>query len=284
MTVLVTGAAGQLGRAVIDEAQRRRNRVVGLGHRELTVEDRDAVHGCLARHRPQLVVHCAAWTDVDGCEGDCARAARVNALGTANVVEACVEVGAALVYLSTDFVFDGRQRRPYREDDHPRPLSVYGRTKLEGERAVLAAERPRFYVVRASWVFGPGGENFPRAILERARRGQPLRVVGDQEGRPTMTRDLAAAMLDLAAAAPPSGIYHAANEGSCSWHAFAAEILARTGFAHVAVERISSAELGRPAPRPTYSVLDCERLTQVRGRSLPSYADALARYLAEECA
>lgn len=280
--VLVTGANGQLGRAVLDECARRGLKAVGAGHRELAVEDRAAVRSFAAAHRPRHVVHCAAWTDVDGCEGDPGRADRVNGDGTAHVAGACAGLGSSLLYVSTDFVFDGRAQAPYPVDAPTAPLSAYGRSKLRGEQAVLAHDRADFRVVRTSWVFGPGGRNFPRAILDRARSGQPLRVVVDQVGRPTMTRDLAAALLDLCREDAPGGIYHAANEGQCSWHRFAQDILAAAGLGHVGVATTTAAELARPAVRPAYSVLDTSRLTAVRGRALPHYLDALQRYLQEQ--
>jgi dTDP-4-dehydrorhamnose reductase len=278
----VTGANGQLGRSVLAAIARRGHTAHGAGHAEVAVEDARAVRAWIAGRAPDVVLHCAAWTDVDGCEREPQRAERINAEGTGHVAAACREIGATLVYVSTDFVFDGRGTRPYRHDDPPAPLSAYGRSKLGGERAVLAGGGERAYVVRTSWVFGPGGRNFPRAILERARSGQPLRVVDDQVGSPTMTHDLADALLDLAESQAQPGIYHAANAGSCSWHAFAVDILREAGLDGMEVARMSSAELGRPAPRPAYSVLDCSRLAAVRGRPMPSYLDALRRYLAEE--
>jgi dTDP-4-dehydrorhamnose reductase len=282
MKYLVTGAGGQLGRAVVDAAARRGTTAVAAGHADLAVEDEAAVYAWLRRERPDAVIHCGAWTDVDGCERDPARARRANTEGTAHVAHACAEQGARLVYVSTDFVFDGKKRTPYQPHDPPAPLSEYGRSKLGGERAVLEGERAGFYVVRTGWVFGPGGKNFPRAILQRARSGQPLSVVDDQVGGPTMTRDLAEALLDLPGLDAPAGIYHAANQGQCSWHRFAQQILAAAGLGAIEVAAMRSADLDRPAQRPSYSVLDCARLTAVRGRPLPHYEDALRRYLAEE--
>jgi dTDP-4-dehydrorhamnose reductase len=282
MRILVTGANGQLGRAVVAEAGRRGADAIACGHAELPVEDADRVRQVVALARPDLVVHCAAWTDVDGCERDPERADRINGHGTAYVAEACRAVDAALCHVSTDYVFDGAGERPYRPADPTGPRSAYGRSKLLGERAVLrdAADR-RFYVVRTSWVFGPGGRNFPAAILARARSGQPLRVVDDQRGSPTMTLDLAAALLDLAASGATAGIYHACNEGVVSWHGFAVEILRQAGI-DVEVGTMQSAALDRPAARPAWSALDCQELTAIRGRPLPPWQDALARYLAEE--
>ncbi len=279
---LVTGAGGQLGRAVLDAASGRGENAVGARHADLAVEDADAVASWVAEHRPRFVLHCGAWTQVDACEEDPERAQLVNGQGTANVARACAEHGVGMVYVSTDFVFDGSRQEPYRESDPTHPTSEYGRSKLAGEQAVLAADRPDFYVVRTSWVFGPGGHNFPRTMLRLGREGGPLRVVDDQLGSPSMTRDIAEALLDLASSGAEPGIYHAANEGVCSWHRFAVEILERAGMGDVEVAAISSAELDRPAPRPAYSVLDCSRLAAVRGTALPHYLDAVDRYLAEE--
>ena len=237
-----------------------------------------------ARH----VLHCGAITDVDGCERAPLTAYRINGLATAWVSEAAAAAGAALAYVSTDFVFDGAGTVPYPVDAVAAPLSVYGASKRLGEEAVLAHGRPDFWVVRTSWVFGPGGRNFPRAMLDRARAGQPLAVVTDQIGRPTMTHDLAEALVDLVQAAPPGGVYHAANEGQCSWHQFAVDVLREAGLGHVAVGTQTAAEYaaavvaaGRPAParRPAWSVLDTSSLARVRGRPMPHYLEALRRHL-----
>ncbi len=278
---LITGANGQLGRAVQAEIRRRGRTACATDVPELCVDDAAAVRRWLEEQQPSWVLHGGAWTDVDGCEREPDKADRINGEGTANVARACAELGIGLVYISTDFVFDGEGQRPYCESDVPSPLSAYGRSKLLGEQAVLAAGRENFYVMRTSWVFGPGGKNFPAAIVTRARSGEPLRVVDDQVGRPTMTHDLAAAMLDLAESGAPPGIYHASNEGECSWHQFAVDLLAAAGI-QVEVGRMSSTELDRPAPRPNYSVLDTSKLQEARGRAFPHYRDALRRYFEEE--
>ncbi|MCB0913399.1 MAG: dTDP-4-dehydrorhamnose reductase [Propionibacteriaceae bacterium] len=261
-------------------AQRGR-RAFGVDVEEMPLEERGRILSTLLTHRPRWIVHCGAITNVDGCEQDPLAAHRVNGLATAWIAEAAGKIDAGLVYVSTDFVFDGKGTRPYRPEDPPGPISAYGVSKLLGERAVLERGCAAFYVTRTAWVFGPGGKNFPRAILDRARSGQPLRVVDDQIGCPSMTRDLAEAMLDLITSGAPGGIYHMANEGSCSWHRFACQILQAAAI-DVPVGTMSSAELGRPAPRPAYSVLDCSKLTAVRGKPLPHYEDALRRYLQEE--
>lgn len=281
MKFLVTGALGQLGRATIEELESRGIAVVGCDIPEVPVDDMARLSSFFAEHSPSHVLHCGAITDVDGCETDAELAHRVNGHGTTNVAKLCQQAAAALVYVSTDFVFDGGGDRPYRHDDEPAPLSVYGASKLAGETAVIALRQPNFYVLRTAWVFGPGGKNFPAAILARARSGQPLSVVDDQVGSPTLTRDLAAAMVDLILSGAESGIYHGTNAGSCSWHQFACDIVAAAGI-EIEVATMSSAELDRPAHRPDYSILDNSRLAEVRGRPLPSYQDALKRYLEEE--
>ncbi|MFY9342807.1 MAG: dTDP-4-dehydrorhamnose reductase [Planctomycetota bacterium] len=291
--ILVTGAMGQLGRAVVALATARGRTTLGVDVAEMPLDQRGAIQRTFAGARPRAVVHCGAITNVDGCEHDPLAAFRINGLATAWVAEAAAAVGAALVYVSTDFVFDGSARAPYPIDEAPRPLSVYGASKRLGEEAVLAHGRPDFHVVRTSWVFGPGGANFPRAILARARSGQPLKVVTDQVGRPTMTHDLADALLDLIDAKAPGGIWHAANEGQCSWHQFAGDILLAAGLGNVTVGTQTAAEYAAglvaagkrpPAPRPAWSVLDTGKLTQFRGKALPHYRDALQRHLALDAA
>lgn len=283
MKFMVTGALGQLGRVTVEELQSRGVEVVGTDIPELSVDDLPALRSFFDGYQPTHVLHCGAITNVDGCETDRDLAMRVNGQGTANVAEVCADHDAALVYVSTDFVFDGDGTRPYRHDDTPAPVSVYGESKLAGETAVLSHERPNFYVTRTAWVFGPGGQNFPKAIMNRANQGLPMTVVDDQVGCPSMTRDLAAAMVDLALSGAAGGVYHMANEGSCSWHQFACDILAAAGI-DVPVATMHSSKLDRPAKRPSYSILDCSRLTEVRGAPLPSYQDALKRYLQEELA
>ncbi len=285
MKLIVTGAGGQLGRSVVKAAEERGFEVLGLMHRDLDVSDVDAVRRVIASEQPDFVVHCAAWTDVDGCEADPERADRQNGHATAYVAEACLANGAGLVYISTDFVFDGTSSEPYQEEAETCPVSAYGRSKRLGEQAVLRDETAGFYVLRTSWVFGPGGKNFPKAILSRAQKGEPLRVVDDQVGSPSYAPDLALAILDLIATAAPAGVYHASNQGSCSWHQFAVDLLEASELdidASASVGTMSSAELDRPAARPAYSVLDTSRLSGLRGTELPPYRDAINRYLSEE--
>ena len=286
MDYLVTGALGQLGRQVLNLARERGATAEGSDLPEVAVDDEATVRRWIVAASPRYVIHCAAYTDVDGCEKDPGTAERVNGGGTAHVAAACREAGAGLVYISTDFVFDGRGSTPYLEDHPTAPLSVYGRTKLLGEDAVLGADDPRFIVVRTSWVFGPGGRNFPAAILARADQGETLSVVDDQVGSPTMTDDLAAMSFDLAlrvtAGQAATGLYHAANTGRTSWFGLARRVLDEAGLAHVPVARIKSADLGLPAPRPAFSVLDSSKLGSAILRELPSWESGLSRYLAAE--
>ncbi|MBM3973101.1 MAG: dTDP-4-dehydrorhamnose reductase [Planctomycetes bacterium] len=286
--LLVTGAAGQLGRVVVAQGAARGLCVVGVDVAEMPLDQQAAIARTVAAQAPRAVVHCGAITNVDGCELDPLAAHRINGLATAWVAEAAAAAGAALVYVSTDFVFDGTATAPYPVDAAASPLSVYGASKRRGEEAVLAHGRPDFHVVRTSWVFGPGGRNFPRTMLDRARSGQPLKVVTDQVGRPTMTHDLAEALLDLLALRAPGGVWHAANEGQCSWHQLAVDVLREAGLGHVVVGTQTAAEYAAglvaqgkrpPALRPSWSVLDTQKLTRLRGKPLPHYLDALRRYL-----
>jgi dTDP-4-dehydrorhamnose reductase len=279
LDILVTGAGGQLGRALLAAGRTRGHRISGVGTAGMPLHDRGAIIAAVRQHRPAVVIHAGAMTNVDGCEQDPLAAYRINALGTAWLADAAAAASSAFVYLSTDFVFDGAAKTPYGPDHPVRPLSAYGASKRLGEEAVLSHGRADFWIVRTSWVFGPGGKNFPKAILDRAKSGQPLKVVTDQVGRPTYTVDLAEALLDLAERRPPGGIYHAANEGQCSWHRFALDVLAASGLGHIPIGEQSAAELARPAPRPRWSVLDTAKLTAVRQRPLPDYRDAIARWL-----
>ena len=278
--LLVTGAAGQLGRTLMAQASALGLRVVGVDVAEMPLDNRSAIEKVILDVRPSFVMHCGAITNVDGCEAEPLVAYRINGLATAWIAEAAARVDAGLAYVSTDFVFDGTlQGTPYPVDAAIKPLSVYGASKRLGEEAVLAHERDDFYVVRTSWVFGPGGKNFPRAILNRARSGQPLKVVTDQVGRPTMTHDLAAALLDIHKIKPVGGIYHAANEGQCSWHQFAVDILAAAGMQDIQVGKQTGADLKQPAARPSWSVLNTDKLAAVRNQRMPHYLDAISRHL-----
>jgi dTDP-4-dehydrorhamnose reductase len=276
MRVLVTGAGGMMGRALM-LLMKGRHQATGLARADLDVADAAAVERRVAEERPQLVIHAGAMTRVDDCEKEWEEAFRVNALGSRHVAVAAERAGASLVYLSSDFVFDGAKEEPYLEWEEPRPLSVYGASKLAGEREVRA-HATRHYVVRTSWVFGPGGRNFVDAILAAARAGKPLRVVTDQVGVPTYTRDLAAALLELAESGF-YGTYHVTNAGSCSWHEYACTILRLAGMKDVPVGETTAAAWGAPAPRPAYSVLRNFAWIQSGFGPLRPWTEALEDYL-----
>lgn len=275
MRIAVTGAGGMLGQDLC-RILGARHEVYPFGRADLDVTDPDAVAEALARLAPQVVVHAAGWTDVDGCERDPDRAFRVNTLGSRYVAAAAASVGVALCYLSTDYVFDGAKKAPYTEWDPPSPLSVYGASKLAGEREVRAL-CPHHWIVRTSWLYGPG-RNFVAAILAQAARGGPLRVVDDQVGSPTYTEDLAGGLAALLETAR-FGVYHLTNAGLCSWFQFATAILEAAGL-RVPIEPIPSSALDRPAPRPPYSVLR-NACWELEGRPpLRPWPEALRAYLA----
>jgi len=269
--VLVTGASGQLGTDVVGAfAAASSYQVVAADHSQLDVGDRDAVRAAVGAASPDAIVHAGAWTAVDACESDPDRAWRVNALGTRNVAEGAESVGAYLLYVSTDYVFDGRSARPYVEWDDPAPLGVYGRSKLGGEREALAGV-PGACVVRTSWVCGPHGSNMVKTILALAATRDHLAFVDDQRGCPTFTGDLAAMIVRLVLERRP-GIYHVTNQGATTWYQFARDVVAAAGRDPAMVAPVATSELDppRPAPRPANSVLDNAAL---RAAGLPLLPD-----------
>jgi dTDP-4-dehydrorhamnose reductase len=278
MRLAITGAAGMLGQDLLAAANAAGHDVLGFSRADLDITEADAVADALSRARPHAVVNSAAWTDVDGAEGDEAGAAAVNAAGAGNVARAAAAAGAWTIHISSDYVFDGTKRSPYVESDPVGPQSAYGRTKLAGERAVAAAAPGRHTIVRSSWLFGAGGACFPATILRLASERDELKVVDDQVGCPTFTGQLAAALVELAARADrPAGIVHVAGGGSCSWYEFAREIVAGARVP-CEVSPCSTAEFPRPATRPAYSVLRSER--DEAALVLPAWREGLARYLA----
>ncbi len=276
MRFVVTGAGGQVGAEVVGLLERQtRHEVVGLDHHGLDIGDRDAVEQILGRVLPEAVVHCGAWTDVDGCEADPERAWRDNALAVRHVAVAASRIGAHVVHVSTDYVFGGAKAEPYHEWDAVAPQSVYGSSKAGGELE-LQRHATSWTLVRTAWVFGRRGRNFVDSIVARARAAEPLRVVDDQRGSPTYAPDLAEALVRLAIGRH-QGVFHVTNQGSCTWHRFAEEIVAAAGIDPAGpIERISSSELGRPASRPANSVLDNVALRLLGLPLLRDYHDALA--------
>jgi dTDP-4-dehydrorhamnose reductase len=281
---LVTGCRGQLGSALRDLLRIQGVPCVGVAHADLDIADAAAVGALLSERRPAGVLNAAGFTHVDRCEREPGAAARGNAEGPAILAQACRVAGIRLVHVSTDYVFSGQGQRPYREDDPPAPRSTYGRTKLEGERAVLAAS-PSFLVVRTSWVFGQG-RNFVAAILDQAARRRsgelsgPLRVVDDQIGRPTYAVDLAEGLWRLVEV-DASGLYHLANEGAASWWDLARFCLDLAGCRDLEIQRISTGDLKVDAPRPAWSVLDTSKAGS-QGVVLRHHRDAVRAYLGSD--
>jgi len=275
MKVLVTGAAGMLGRDVMLAAGNAGHDVVGFGRNELDVGDADAVSAKFEGERPGVVINCAAWTDVDGAEGSEEAATAVNGGGAGNVAAAAAVVEAPVLYVSSDYVFDGSKGTPYVETDQTAPLSAYGRSKLAGEEATRTANK-RHFIVRSAWLFVAGGPNFVETMLRLAADHGEVLVVRDQVGSPTYTWHLAYGIVRLIEGVE-YGIHHMAAAGACSWYEFAREI-----FDQAKVEcKVMSATtemLGRPAPRPPYSALKSQREHAIE---LPSWQDGLAAYLAQ---
>jgi dTDP-4-dehydrorhamnose reductase len=280
MRIIVTGAAGMLGSVLIPVLERE-HQVSGLTRKDCDLCDEHAVREIFTRQRPDAVIHLAAFTNVDACELEPEKAKAGNELTTFNVAQAARHVGAAMLYISTDYVFDGRLNRPYAEDDLPCPLSVYGRTKVQGEKHVQEI-LDRHFIVRTSWLFGPNGKNFVSTILRLAGERPEIRVVNDQQGAPTYTRHLAQALTQLLTT-EEYGIFHLTGTGNCSWFEFAKKIVAARGLSQVQVIPISSAEFGRPAPRPAYSVLANRRATSLGIAPLPPWEKGLEDYLGELC-
>jgi len=278
MKVLVTGATGQLGCDVCRELTRRGVENLGTGSRELDITDGAAVDAFLETSAPDAVIHCAAWTAVDAAEDAPEACFAVNRDGTAHIARACARIGAKMLYLSTDYVFPGTGESFYRPDDPTGPLSVYGKSKLAGEEAVRAALE-RAFIVRISWVFGRNGKNFIRTMLRLAEDRSRVGVVCDQIGSPTYTVDLARLLCDMIGG-EKYGVYHATNEGICSWADLAEETFRQAG-KNVQVDRLTTAEYGAKAPRPLNSRLDKSCLTDAGFARLPDWRDALSRYLKE---
>lgn len=275
MRLLVTGAAGMLGTDVVRSARAAGHDVIALTRAALDVSDPAAVADALTEHRPEAVVNCAAWTDVDGAEEDEAGASAINGAGAGNVARAAASSDARLVHVSTDYVFDGSKESPYVESDPTGPLSAYGRSKLEGERQV-AAGGGRHAIVRSSWLFGAAGRNFVATMLGFGAEREEVRVVTDQVGCPTWTGHLAPALVSLADG-DAQGLMHVAATGAASWHDLAVEAFRLAGI-DCRVEPTTTDEFRRPAPRPAYSVLGSERADAPR---LAAWQEGLAGYMAE---
>lgn len=278
MKILITGANGQLGHDVVLELKRRGHTPVITDREEMDITDRESVNEFMENVMPEAVIHCAAYTAVDKAEEDVAACRLINADGTRNIAEACARLNSKLMYISTDYIFDGEGERPWEPDDKVTvPLNVYGQTKYEGEIAVRENVE-RFFIVRIAWVFGINGSNFIKTMLRLGRQNGAVKVVNDQIGSPTYTEDLAVLLCDMIET-DKYGCYHATNEGFCSWYDFACEIFKAAGMDNVTVTPVSSEEFPVKAKRPHNSRMSKDKLDANGFKRLPAWQDAVKRYV-----
>lgn len=276
MNVLVTGVKGQLGFDVVNELKKRGHTAVGVDIEEMDITEEESVNRVIKEASPDAVIHCAAYTAVDAAEENVELCRRVNALGTEYIARVCKELDIKMMYLSTDYVFNGQGTRPWEPDDEREPLNVYGQTKYEGE---LAIEKylTKYFTIRIAWVFGVNGKNFIKTMLNLGKTHDTVSVVNDQIGSPTYTYDLARLMVDMVET-ERYGRYHATNEGLCSWYEFACEIFKQVGM-DVTVLPVSSDQFPSKAVRPKNSRMKKDKLAENGFTLLPSWQDALSRYL-----
>ena len=284
MRVLVTGACGMLGSMVRVKLEEKQHFVIPTdvlaGCEQMDITDTNSVFDTLNRFHPELVIHCAAMTNVDGCEREPDMAHKVNAVGTWNLACACASIDCAIAYVSTDYVFDGEKGSPYTEFDNTNPVSAYGASKLAGEMAVRELCK-KHYVVRTSWLFAPHGKNFALTILNAAATNkEPKKVIADQFGSPTYAKDLAEFLASLAGS-PLHGVYHYTNAGSCSWYEFAKNIIETAGITDVEIVPIKSDEWPTPTRRPKYSVLRHYKMELLGRDSARPWQDAVAEFVSE---
>ena len=289
--IALIGSSGMLAKMVRERApQNYHLHLYDLP--EFDVTDRDQVLREMRRVQPDVVINCAAFTDVDGCETEVELANRVNGTAVGYLAEAAKKVDATLVHISTDYLFDGRQEEPYSEEDRVNPQSAYGRSKLLGEQAILDSGLKKYFIVRTSWLYGPGGKNFVETILRLAAEREELRIVADQVGSPTYTADLADAIFHLLALTDhrspvtghdPYGTYHFSNEGQCSWYEFACAIVAEARSHGIQVVTrdilpISTEDYPLPAKRPANSMFDKSKYKAATGTVIPEWRDGMKRY------
>jgi dTDP-4-dehydrorhamnose reductase len=278
MRILVTGAAGRLGGRLV-EILAPRHEVTGIDIAEVDITDFVAIRACVIDAKPDIVLHPAAWTDVDGCAREPEKAIQINGFGAQHVAVAAAEIGAAILYVSSNEVFDGRSGQSYGEYDVTNPANPYAYSKWVGERAVMSLN-PRHYITRTAWLFAHGGKNFIQAILNAARDGKPLRVVTDEVANPTYNDDLAEAIA-LLIETGRYGIYHLTNEGACSRYAFARYVLDRAGYADTPVQPIVSRQWARPSHPPTYTALS-SLAARSAGIALRPWQQAVDAFLEKE--
>lgn len=278
MKVFVTGTKGQLGHDVVRELEKRGMEAVGVDIQEMDITDAASVDRVIRAAAPDAVIHCAAYTAVDAAEENAEACRKVNADGPRNIAGVCRELDIRMISISTDYVFDGQGEHVWEPEDECAPRSVYGQTKYEGELAVQEL-LDKYFIVRTAWAFGLNGKNFVRTMLKLAETHDTITVVSDQFGSPTYTCDLARLLVDMVQT-EKYGVYHATNEGFCSWYDFACAIFREAGV-KVNVVPVTSAEYGAKANRPMNSRMSKEKLTENGFERLPSWEDALTRYLAE---
>lgn len=276
MRVFVTGVRGQLGYDVVNELTKRGIEAVGADIDEMDVTDAASVERVIREAAPDAVIHCAAYTAVDAAEENEELCRRVNAEGPGNIAAVCRELDIKMIYISTDYVFSGQGERPWEPEDEKDPQSVYGQTKYEGELAVQKL-LDKYFIVRIAWVFGINGKNFVKTMLKLAEDHDTIRVVNDQFGSPTYTYDLARLLVDMVLT-EKYGVYHATNEGTCSWFDFACAIFREAGVS-VNVVPVTTEEYGAKAKRPANSRMNKDKLTENGFERLPSWQDALHRYV-----
>ena len=278
MKILVTGVKGRLGYDVVKALESRGYQPVGVDREEMYLMNNNMIQNLIMNLKPEAIIHCAAYTAVDAAEDNEELCRRVNAQGTENVAKVCQEMDLKMMYISTDYVFDGQGTRPWEPDDERDPLNVYGQTKYEGE---LAVEKyvEKFFIVRIAWVFGVNGKNFIKTMLNLGKTHDKLTVVNDQTGSPTYTYDLARLLADMIQT-DKYGRYHATNEGICTWYEFACEIFRQAGM-DVEVAPVTSDEYPAKAKRPANSRMSKKKLDENGFERLPSWQDALKRYLKE---
>ncbi|HEY0762596.1 MAG TPA: dTDP-4-dehydrorhamnose reductase [Pyrinomonadaceae bacterium] len=281
MRILIAGAKGLVGSALAQHCLTAGDNVFSYDHQSLDITDYATVDSVINSQRPDAVINCAAWTDVDGCESDPERASKTNALGPENLARAARRANAVLVTISTDYVFDGEKEGFYTQRDQPRPISIYGHYKLEGERRAQD-EHARTIIVRSGYIFGPSGKNFLSTVISRARRGETLTAISDYWGTPTYGHDLAVRLRELAVLDLP-GVYHVVNSGEgASFETFTREALGLAGFDDAKLAVISGDMLARPAPRPRNSRLKCLLSPAIYLPPLPHWQDALARFVSAD--
>lgn len=279
MRVLVTGVKGQLGFDVMRELEKRGHDAVGVDIEEMDITNAAQVNDVVKAASPDVVIHCSAYTAVDRAEDEVELCRKVNAGGTKNIAEVCAELDCKMIYISTDYIFSGDGDRPWEPDDEANPLNIYGQTKYEGEQEVKNRLN-KYFIVRISWVFGINGNNFIKTMLRLGKENGAVKVVDDQIGSPTYTYDLASLLVDMAES-EAYGQYHATNEGICSWYEFAKEIFKAAGMDQVSVTPVSSSEFPAKAKRPSNSRMSKEKLVKNGFNKLPTWQDAVKRYIKE---